>query len=70
VLITADSTERVVPHVGSEPSTRQIDHQWLARSAGTAIGASCGTPVLGRDRADTEHRRAVRLGGRPRRPTR
>ena len=70
VLITADSMEGMVPHVDTEPSTRQIDRQLLAHSAGTAIETSCGNPVLGRDRGDTEHRRAVRLGGRPRRPTR
>ncbi|MFF0903047.1 UNVERIFIED_CONTAM: hypothetical protein RF653_05170 [Kocuria sp. CPCC 205316] len=70
VLITADSMERVVPHVDSEPNTLQTDHQLLSHSAGTTIETSCGTPVLGRDRGDTEHRRAVRLGGRPRRPTR
>ena len=70
VLITADSMEQVVPHVDSEPSTRQIDHQLVAHSAGTAIETSCGTPALGRDRGETEHRRAVQLGGRPRRPTR
>lgn len=70
VLITADSLERGVPHVDSEPSTRQIDHQLLSHSAGTAIETSYGSPTLGLDRGDAEHRRAVRRGGRPRRPTR
>ncbi|MEX5234948.1 hypothetical protein [Kocuria arenosa] len=70
VLITAASMERVVPPVDPEPSTRQIEHQLLSHSAGTTIETSCGTLVLSRDRGDTEDRRAVRLGGRPRRPTR
>lgn len=70
VLMTTDRMERVVHHIDSEPGTRQIDHQVLAHSAGTAIETSCGTPVLSRDRGETEHRRAVRLGGRPSRPTR